>query len=79
METPEMSKKERNRLDVLKRLNAGKLSQQMAAKELRLTTRQVRRLQRTYASAGARGLVSKQRGRPRTINWIRSSSNSSLT
>ena len=27
MEIPEMSKKERNRLDVLKRLNAGKLSQ----------------------------------------------------
>lgn len=64
MEISEMSKKERHRLDVIKRLNAGKLSQQMAAKELHLSTRQVRRLQQAYTSAGGRGLVSKQRGKP---------------
>lgn len=63
MEIPEMSKKEHHRLDVLKRLAAGRLTQLMAATELRLTSRQVRRLQQAYASTGARGLVSKQRGR----------------
>lgn len=64
MEILEMSKKERERLDVVKRLVAGKLSQQMAAKELHLTTRQVRRLQCSYAEVGAKGLLSKRRGCP---------------
>lgn len=64
MEILEMSKKERQRLEVLKRLSAGKVSQQMAAKELHLGTRQLRRLQRSYEAAGSKALLSKQRGQP---------------
>ena len=57
MESLEMSKKEHQRLDVLKRLHAGNLTQQMAAIELHLTAHQVRRLQRAYATKGARALA----------------------
>ena len=59
-----MSKKEQRRHAVLKRLCSGKLSQQAAAVELQLSTRQMRRLQRAYAAGGARALLSKQRGQP---------------
>ena len=64
MEILEMSKIERQRLEVLKRLTAGKITQQMAAAELDLSTRQLRRLQRGYAAAGAKALLSKRRGQP---------------
>jgi hypothetical protein len=64
MEIPEMSRKEQRRHGVLKRLCSGKLSQQAAAVELHLSTRQMRRLERAYADEGAHALVSKQRGKP---------------
>ena len=64
MEILEMSKKERQRLEVLKRLAAGKITQQMAAAELDLSTRQLRRMQRDYAATGAKALLSKRRGLP---------------
>lgn len=64
MEIPEMSRKEQRRHGVLKRLCSGKLSQQAAAVELQLSTRQMRRLERAYADEGAHALVSKQRGKP---------------
>ena len=54
---------ELDRLTVLTQLAARRLTQQRAAEQLRLTTRQVRRLIRRFAAAGAAGLASRQRGR----------------
>ena len=63
MEELRMSEREIGRLRVLEQLRAGQLSQTQAAMILELTTRQVRRLERRYASAGAAGLVHTLRGR----------------
>ena len=46
MERLEMSLKEVKRLEVLRRIADGVLSQRLASEELGLSTRQVRRLQR---------------------------------
>jgi len=59
-----MSQPELNRCQVLQRLQDRQLRQHQAAQLLGLTTRQVRRLLRTYAADGAPGLISKRRGRP---------------
>ena len=64
MERIEMSGKEVKRLEVLCQVADGVVSQGMAAQALGLTVRQVRRLQRRYAEAGAAGLVSRRRGQP---------------
>ena len=64
MERIEMSGKEVKRLEVLCQVADGLVSQGMAAQALGLTVRQVRRLQRRYAEAGAAGLVSRRRGKP---------------
>ena len=64
MERIEMSGKEVKRLEVLCQVADGLVSQGMAAQALGLTVRQVRRLQRRYAEAGAAGLVSRRRGQP---------------
>ena len=64
MERIEMSGKEVKRLEVLCQVADGVVSQGMAAQALGLTVRQVRRLQRRYAEAGAAGLVSRRRGKP---------------
>ena len=64
MERIEMSGKEVKRLEVLCQVSDGVVSQGMAAQALGLTVRQVRRLQRRYAKAGAAGLVSRRRGKP---------------
>lgn len=58
-----MSEREIGRLCVLEQVRAGKLTQTQAAAILELSTRQVRRLERCYASAGAAGLVHALRGR----------------
>jgi transposase len=58
-----MSEREIGRLRVLEQVSAGKLSQTQAAAILELSTRQVRRLERRYTSAGAAGLVHMLRGR----------------
>jgi len=58
-----MSRKERDRLRVLDQLGRGELGQKQAAEILRLTTRQVRRLQRRHESEGDAGLVHRARGR----------------
>jgi transposase len=58
-----MSKKELTRLDVMKRLEDKRLRQKEAARILGLSTRQVKRLWRTYQKDGAKGLVSKRRGK----------------
>lgn len=59
----EMSAKEISRLEVMQRLSKKQLSQQEAGKILSLSTRQIKRLLKAYRIHGARGLVSKQRGR----------------
>jgi len=58
-----MSHQEVDRLDVIKSLELKNISQQTAAKELGLTTRQVRRLQKQLREDGAAGLISKHRGK----------------
>ena len=58
-----MSRKELSRMEVMERLDSKRMKQNEAAQVLRLTTRQVRRLQRLYRAQGVAGLVSRRRGR----------------
>jgi len=64
MEHIEMSGQEVKRLEVLRQVSDGVLSQVQAARVLHVTVRQVRRLQRRYEESGVRGLVSRRRGKP---------------
>lgn len=57
-----MSKKERERIKVLERLAKGLLTQTLAAQQLNLTTRQVRRLFKKYCDEGDHAVISKKRG-----------------
>jgi transposase len=59
-----MSEKERDRAQVLRQVDEGHLRQRQAAKQLGLSTRQVRRLLRAYRRLGDAALVSKKRGQP---------------
>ena len=59
-----MSYEELDRVSVIERVMAKRLTQPEAARMLGLTTRQVRRLRRAYERDGASGLASKHRGRP---------------
>jgi len=58
-----MSRKERDRLKVLAELRAGRLKQVEAARLLKLSVRQVRRIAARYAREGDAGLVHRLRGR----------------
>ena len=60
----EMSQRERDRLKVLHTVLEGQRTQAEAARILRLTTRQVRRLLRRLASGGDAALIHGLRGRP---------------
>jgi transposase len=57
-----MSKKEVKRSRILDRLKEGKISQQEAAQQVDISTRQVRRLAKRYQREGLVGLISKKRG-----------------
>ena len=59
----ELSTKERERLKVLQQVEEGQLKQIEAAQRLRLTDRQVRRLQVRLRQEGDRGIVHRLRGR----------------
>ena len=59
-----MSQQEQYRVEILKLRRGGGLSQAEAARRLRLTTRQVRRLEVKLARYGAKGLRSRRRGCP---------------
>jgi len=59
----ELSARERERLKVLHEVEQGHLKQVEAARRLRLTDRQVRRLQARLRAEGDRGLVHRLRGR----------------
>jgi Helix-turn-helix domain len=59
----ELSAKERERLKVLQQVEEGHLRQVEAARRLRLSARQVRRLQARLRREGDRGIVHRLRGR----------------
>ncbi len=59
-----MSAKERERLRVIEAVREKRLKQSKAAARLGLSVRQIKRLVRAHKRRGARGLVSKRRGRP---------------
>jgi transposase len=59
----QMSAKERERLVVVRAVGEGRLRQGAAAERLGVSVRQVKRLVRAWRDTGARGLVSKRRGR----------------
>jgi transposase len=59
-----MSKTEITRVEVMQRLKSKRLTQKEAAQMLGLSTRQVKRLWRSYCQKGAKGLVSQRRGKP---------------
>jgi transposase len=58
-----LSQRERDRLRVLHELEQGHLQQREAARRLRLSARQIRRLEARLAQEGDRGLVHRLRGR----------------
>ena len=60
----EMNRRERDRLKVLYGVIQKERSQKEAARLLRLTTRQVRRLVRRIKDSGDQGLIHRLRGRP---------------
>lgn len=58
-----MAEKQWKRLDVLKRLTKGELSTSEAAKVLRVSDRQMRRLKEDYAAEGSKCVIHGNRGR----------------
>ena len=59
----QLSQQERDRLRVLHELERGHLQQREAARRLRLSERQIRRLQTRLRQDGDRGLMHRPRGR----------------
>jgi hypothetical protein len=59
-----MSDRELARLDMLHDLDHRRLTVAAAAKLVGLERRQVLRLLKAYRTSGAKGLISRQRGRP---------------
>jgi hypothetical protein len=59
-----MSNQEITRLEIMQRLKDKRLIQKEAARLLRISIRQVKRLYRAYQAHGAAGLVSRRRGKP---------------
>ena len=59
-----MSDKEITRLQVMTQLGEKRITQRIAAGQLGISTRQVKRLWRKYQEQGADGLINKSRGKP---------------
>lgn len=59
-----MTYREIDRVSIIRQVIEGKISQKEAAKTLKLSTRQLRRLERRYEQYGPIGVVNKHRGRP---------------
>ena len=59
-----MTIKEAERLSIMKQITSKKLKQREGSELLGLSLRQTQRLIRTYKDEGAKGLVSKKRGKP---------------
>jgi len=64
MDLLNMSKKELSKLEVMQRLDDKRIRQKEAASALGFNIRQAKRLLKAYRWDGAKGLVSKRRGRP---------------
>lgn len=64
-----MNTKERERLKVIARLGEGLLSRRIAAQQLKVSERQLRRLVKAHQNGGDKGIVSKTRGR-KSNNYI---------
>jgi transposase len=64
MERLEMSRRERQRLEVLSRVRRRNITLKKAAELLHLSYRQVKRVYQRYRDQGDRGLVHRLRGRP---------------
>lgn len=60
----QMSTKELNRLEIIQKLEEKRMRQKEAASILGVSVRHIKRLLKSYRREGARGLVSKRRGRP---------------
>lgn len=63
VDTIEMSGKELTRLEVMQRLKGKRMTQAEAGRVLGISARQVKRLYRAYREQGAKGLVSRKRGK----------------
>ena len=59
-----MSHQEIDRVGIVELVTSKKLSQIEGAKQLNISPRQMRRLQRRYRKEGVEGLISKHRGKP---------------
>src|ERR671916_210550 len=59
-----MSKRELNRIDILARLESGRLTPGAAAALLRVSERQVYRLRHRFRDGGPAGMADRRRGRP---------------
>jgi transposase len=59
-----MSKRELNRIEVLVRLDGGRLTTSAAADLMQLTTRQTHRLLKRYRDGGAAAISNRRRGQP---------------
>jgi len=62
-EVLEMSHQDLDRLEVVKLIEAKRINQIQGAMQLGLSTRQLRRIQKNYKTDGAKGIVSKHRGK----------------
>ena len=58
-----MSQKEVTRLELIQRVKNKQMSQLEASEQLGVSTRHLRRLQKSYDQTGACGLVSQRRGK----------------
>ena len=59
-----MSKKELDRLSVIKSVDEKRLTQKIAAAQLQISDRQLRNLLSAYRQKGEKGIISKRRGNP---------------
>jgi transposase len=59
-----MSKQEITRLEAMQRIKDKRLTQKEAARMLKLSVRQIKRLFKAYKAQGAKGLISARRGKP---------------
>ena len=59
-----MSKRELNRIEILARLESGRLTPAAASELLQVSERQVHRLRRRFRDGGAAGIADRRRGRP---------------
>src|SRR3990172_8682289 len=59
-----MSNQEITRLEAMQRIKDKRLTQKEAARMLKLSVRQIKRLFKAYEAQGAKGLISGRRGKP---------------